>query len=111
MRETLLECELSPLSWQHPWTRGAQVHLILRPAFRLARARGSYFAQDAADESRRCSQGSASATVEMTHEDIAYFQEQRRPDRFYPGTTTLKRLHPIIIEGVPSMVQAGGRYE
>ena len=49
--------------------------------------------------------------VEMTHEDIANFQEQRRPDRFYPGTTTLKPLHPIIIEGVPSMVQAGGHYE
>ena len=42
---------------------------------------------------------------------FAYFQEQRRPDRFFPGTTTLKPLHPIIIEGVPSMVQAGGHYE
>ena len=49
--------------------------------------------------------------VEMTHEDIAYFQRERSPDRFYPGTTTLKPLHPIIIEGVPSMVQAGGHYE
>jgi hypothetical protein len=49
--------------------------------------------------------------VEMTHEDIAGFQRERSPDRFYPGTTTLKPLHPIIIEGVPSMVQAGGHYE
>jgi hypothetical protein len=49
--------------------------------------------------------------VELPNDEIAYFQEQRRPDRFYPGTTTLKPLHPIIIEGVPSMVQAGGRYE
>ena len=49
--------------------------------------------------------------VELPNEEIAYFQEQRRPDRFYPGTTTPKPLHPIIIEGVPSMVQAGGRYE
>ena len=49
--------------------------------------------------------------MEMLNDEIASFQEQRRPDRFYPGTTTLKRLHPIIIEGVPSMVQAGGRYE
>ena len=49
--------------------------------------------------------------VELPNDEIAYFQEQRRPDRFYPGTTTLKPLHPIIIEGVPSMVQAGGHYE
>ena len=55
--------------------------------------------------------GQRKRDVEMTHEDIANFQEQRRPDRFYPGTTTLKPLHPIIIEGVPSMVQAGGHYE
>src|SRR5262245_2758375 len=49
--------------------------------------------------------------VELPNDEIAYFQEQRRPDRFYPGTTRPKPLHPIIIEGVPSMVQAGGRYE
>ena len=49
--------------------------------------------------------------VELPNDQIAYFQEQRRPDRFFPGTTTLKPLHPIIIEGVPSMVQAGGHYE
>ena len=49
--------------------------------------------------------------VEPPNDQIAYFQEQRRPDRFYPGTTTLKPLHPIMIEGVPSMVQAGGHYE
>ena len=49
--------------------------------------------------------------VEMPNDEIANFQEQRRPDRFFPGTTTLKPLHPIIIEGVPSMVQAGGHYE
>ena len=54
--------------------------------------------------------------MEMLNDEIANasggnFQEQRRPDRFYPGTTTLKPLHPIIIEGVPSMVQAGGHYE
>ena len=49
--------------------------------------------------------------VEMPNESIANFQRERSPDRFYPGTTTLKPLHPIIIEGVPSMVQAGGHYE
>ena len=49
--------------------------------------------------------------VELPNDEIAYFQEQRRPDRFFPGTTTLKPLHPIIIEGVPSMVQAGGHDE
>ena len=49
--------------------------------------------------------------VELPNDEIAYFQEQRRPDRFFPGTTTPKPLHPIILEGVPSMVQAGGQYE
>ena len=49
--------------------------------------------------------------VELPNDEIAYFQEQRRPDRFFPGTTTPKPLHPIIIEGVPSMVQAGGHSE
>ena len=55
--------------------------------------------------------GQRKRDVEMPNEEIANFQEQRRPDRFFPGTTTLKPLHPIIIEGVPSMVQAGGHYE
>ena len=36
---------------------------------------------------------------------------ERSPERFFPGTTTLKPLRPIIIEGVPSVVQAGGHYE
>ena len=49
--------------------------------------------------------------MEMLNDEVANFREQRRPDRFYPGTTTLKPLHPIIIEGVPSMVQASGHYE
>ena len=49
--------------------------------------------------------------MEMLNDEVANFREQRRPDRFFPGTTTLKPLHPIIIEGVPSMVQAGGHYE
>jgi hypothetical protein len=49
--------------------------------------------------------------IEMLNDEIASFQEQRRPDRFFPGTTTLKPLHPIIIEGVPSTVQAGGHCE
>jgi hypothetical protein len=55
--------------------------------------------------------GQRKRDVEMTHEDIAYFQHERSPERFYPGTTTLKPLRPIIIEGVPSVVQAGGHYE
>jgi len=49
--------------------------------------------------------------VELPNDEIAYFQEQRRPDRFFPGTTTPKPLHPIIIEDVPPMVQDGGHYE
>ena len=59
----------------------------------------------------RCALASASTTSRLPNDEIAYFQEQRRPDRFFPGTTTPKPLHPIIIEGVPSMVQAGGHYE
>jgi hypothetical protein len=54
--------------------------------------------------------------VELTNEQIAYFQEQRRPDRFYPTTDPNKPgkpkpLHPIVIEGVGSMLIAGARYE
>jgi hypothetical protein len=49
--------------------------------------------------------------VELPNEDIAHFQRERSPDRFFSGTTTPKPLHPIIIEGVPSMVKVGGRYE
>jgi len=55
--------------------------------------------------------GQRKHNVELPNDEIAYCQEQRRPDRFYPGTTTLKPLHAIVIEGVPSMVQAGGHYE
>jgi hypothetical protein len=62
-------------------------------------------------ELRRASTGERKHDVELPNDEIAYFQEQRRPDRFFPGTTTLKPLHPIIIEDVPSMVQAGGHYE
>jgi hypothetical protein len=47
---------------------------------------------------------------QLDNEAIANFQRERSP-RFYPGTTRPKPLHPIIIEGVPLMVQAGGRYE
>ena len=49
--------------------------------------------------------------MEMLNHEIANFREQRRPDRFFPGTTTPKPLHPIIIEDVPSMVRDGGHYE
>jgi hypothetical protein len=45
----------------------------------------------------------------MLNDEIANFQEQRRPDRFYPETDRddppkAKPLHPIVIEGVPDMV-------
>ena len=33
--------------------------------------------------------------VELPNDEIAYFQEQRRPDRFFPGTTTPKRTSPF----------------
>ena len=59
----------------------------------------------------RCFKLPAISGYSAPNDEIAYFQEQRRPDRFFPGTTTPKPLHPIIIEGVPSMVQAGGHYE
>ena len=49
--------------------------------------------------------------MEMLNDEITSFQEQRRPEQFYPGTTTLKPVHPIVIEGVASMLQVGGHYE
>jgi hypothetical protein len=53
--------------------------------------------------------------VEMTNEDILHFQQQLSPDRFYPPGHKLagrpNPLHPIIIEGVGSMLQVAKRYE
>jgi hypothetical protein len=46
--------------------------------------------------------------MEMLDIEIANFQEQRRPDRFYPATDPTKPaqpkpLHPIVIEGIGPM--------
>ena len=53
--------------------------------------------------------------VELPNEDIANFQQERRPDRVFPPGSRLagqlKPLHPIVIEGVASMLQIGDRYE
>ena len=43
--------------------------------------------------------------MEMLNDEIANFQEQRRPDRFYPTTDPTKPgrpkpLHPIVIQGI-----------
>ena len=43
--------------------------------------------------------------MEMLNDEIANFQEQRRPDRFYPANDPSKPalpkpLHPILIEGI-----------
>ena len=54
--------------------------------------------------------GQRKRDVEMPNEEIAYFQEQRRPDRFYPGTTRPKPLHPIVIEGI-GPIPLGKGYE
>ena len=47
--------------------------------------------------------------MELLNEDIASFQAQRLPDRFYPGESHMpgmpKPPHAILIEGVPSMVE------
>ena len=46
--------------------------------------------------------------MDMLNIEIANFQEQRRPDRFYPeieqgDAPRPKPLHPILIEGIPEM--------
>jgi hypothetical protein len=48
--------------------------------------------------------------MEMLNEEIAYFQEHRLPDRYYPPKNQtdppkLKPPHAILIEGVPSMIE------
>jgi hypothetical protein len=59
--------------------------------------------------------GETKRDVELTHDMIASLQEQRRPDRLYPSTHMkagqAKPLHPIVVEGVGSMLESGGRFE
>jgi hypothetical protein len=48
--------------------------------------------------------------MEMVNDEIARFQEMRRPDRYYPVIDPAKPgrpkpLHPILIEGVGSMIE------
>jgi len=48
--------------------------------------------------------------MDMLNDEIANFQEHRRPDRYYPeiqqgDTPKQKPLHPILIEGVGDMVE------
>jgi len=48
--------------------------------------------------------------VELPNDEIAYFQEQRRPDRFFPSTDPHKPgrpkpPHPIVIEGAGLMLE------
>jgi len=50
--------------------------------------------------------GDRECDVELPNEDIAYFQRERRPDRYFPSGEA-KPQHPIVIEG--SIL--GGRYE
>jgi hypothetical protein len=57
----------------------------------------------------------ASKRWPVTHEDIAYFQRERSPDRFYPSTDPTKPgrpkpLHPIVIEGI-GPIPLGKGYE
>jgi hypothetical protein len=53
--------------------------------------------------------------IELPNGDILYFQRERSPDRLWPPghphAGQPKPLHPIVIEGVGSMLIAGGRYE
>ncbi len=54
--------------------------------------------------------------MEMLNDEIANFQEQRRPDRFYPGIDTTeparpKPPHPILIEGIGPIPLLGKGYE
>ena len=53
--------------------------------------------------------------VELPNDEIANFQEHRRPDRFFPVTDPnkpgmRKPLHPIIIEGI-GLIPLGKGYE
>lgn len=48
--------------------------------------------------------------IEMINDEIARFQELRRPDRYYPANDPARPLrpkppHPILIEGVGSMIE------
>ena len=54
--------------------------------------------------------------VELPNDEIASFQAQRRPDRFYPTTDPTKPgrpkpLHPIVIEGIGPIPLVGRGYE
>jgi len=55
--------------------------------------------------------------MEMLDIEIANFQEQRRPDRFYPEIDPAnpqrrpKPLHPIVIEGIGPIPLIGKGYE
>ena len=54
--------------------------------------------------------------VELPNEDIANFQQERRPDRFYPTTDPTKPgkpkpLHPIVIEGIGPITLVGKGFE
>ena len=54
--------------------------------------------------------------IEMLNDEIANFQEQRRPDRFYPiidptEPARPKPLHPIVIEGIGPIPLIGKGYE
>ena len=54
--------------------------------------------------------------VELPNDEIANFQEQRRPDRFYPTIDPTepaepKPLHPIVIEGIGPIPLIGKGYE
>jgi hypothetical protein len=61
--------------------------------------------------------GGQSVEIEMINDEIARFQEMRRPDRYYPVIDPAKPgrpkpLHPIKIEGVGSMIEgAAERYD
>ena len=53
--------------------------------------------------------------VELPNDEIANFQEHRRPDRFFPTTDPTKPgmpkpLHPIMIEGI-GLIPLGKGYE
>ena len=59
--------------------------------------------------------GERKRDVELPNDEIANFQEHRRPDRFFPVTDPNKPgmpkpLHPIIIEGI-GLIPPGKGYE
>jgi hypothetical protein len=71
---------------------------------------------DRHSQPHRLRPGERKHDVELPNDQIANFQDQRRPDRFYPVIDPTepakpKPLHPIVIEGIGPIPLIGRGYE